>query len=68
MTSDAHQNPAVIEPSPHPEDQNPTASSLRQRIRQQELLAELGYSAADIAALGAQPAGDKPDSLRPGGE
>jgi crotonobetainyl-CoA:carnitine CoA-transferase CaiB-like acyl-CoA transferase len=33
-----------------------------------ELLAELGYSAADIAALGAQPAGGQPDSLRPGGE
>lgn len=51
MTSDAHQNPAVIEPSPHPEDQNPTASSLRQRIRQQELLAELGVTALKGATI-----------------
>jgi two-component sensor histidine kinase len=51
MTTDADKKPAVIESSPNPDSENPTASSLRQRIRQQELLAELGVTALKGATI-----------------
>lgn len=51
MSSNASGKPAVVEPSPHPETSDVTFQALQQRIRQQEILSELGVIALQAPSI-----------------